>query len=120
VPEPDALREAAYFVERLESEQMPLAGLILNRVHLTAAAGLSVERSLAAAEALESTSDEELTVAALRVHAERAAAAARDARRATRFRTTHPRVRIAQATAQPSDVHDVDGLRAIGAELSAA
>ena len=32
-PEPDALREAAYFVERLDEEQMPLAGLVLNRVH---------------------------------------------------------------------------------------
>src|SRR6204780_1377476 len=32
-PEPDALREASYFVERLAEERMPLAGLILNRVH---------------------------------------------------------------------------------------
>ncbi|MDT7684479.1 MAG: hypothetical protein QOG57_4789, partial [Pseudonocardiales bacterium] len=32
-PEPDALREAAYFVDRLASEDMPLAGLILNRTH---------------------------------------------------------------------------------------
>src|SRR5689334_23808247 len=32
-PEPDALREASYFVERLDEERMPLAGLILNRVH---------------------------------------------------------------------------------------
>ena len=30
-PEPDALREAAYFVERLRQEQMPLAGLVVNR-----------------------------------------------------------------------------------------
>src|SRR5580693_6107020 len=29
-PEPDALREASYFVERLDAERMPLAGLILN------------------------------------------------------------------------------------------
>ncbi|MCA1722154.1 MAG: AAA family ATPase [Actinobacteria bacterium] len=32
-PERDALREAAYFVERLAEEQMPLAGLVVNRVH---------------------------------------------------------------------------------------
>ncbi len=32
-PEPDALREASYFVERLSEDRMPLAGLILNRVH---------------------------------------------------------------------------------------
>ena len=30
-PEPDALREAAYFVDRLNQEHMPLAGLVVNR-----------------------------------------------------------------------------------------
>lgn len=52
-PERDALREAAYFVERLAAEDMPLAGLVLNRVHGSAAAQLSAERALAAAENLE-------------------------------------------------------------------
>ncbi len=51
-PERDALREAAYFVERLGTERMPLAGLVVNRVHRSRT-GLSVERSLAAAQALE-------------------------------------------------------------------
>ncbi|WP_327117194.1 ArsA family ATPase [Streptomyces sp. NBC_01341] len=53
-PERDALREAAYFVERLAAEEMPLAGLVLNRVHGSEAARLSAERALAAAENLES------------------------------------------------------------------
>jgi len=52
-PEPDALREASYFVDRLSSDQMPLAGLIVNRVHRSPAAHLSAARSLAAAEALQ-------------------------------------------------------------------
>ncbi|MFD6885081.1 ArsA family ATPase [Streptomyces sp. NPDC059957] len=52
-PEPDALREAAYFVERLAAERMPLAGLVLNRVHGSGAEQLSAERALAAAENLE-------------------------------------------------------------------
>ncbi|MEU4729535.1 ArsA family ATPase [Streptomyces sp. NPDC023588] len=52
-PEPDALREAAYFVERLAAERMPLAGLVLNRVHTSGADQLSAERALAAAENLE-------------------------------------------------------------------
>ncbi|CAM5462248.1 ArsA family ATPase [Streptomyces abikoensis] len=51
-PERDALREAAYFVERLAAERMPLAGLVLNRVHGSAAGQLTAERALAAAEAL--------------------------------------------------------------------
>src|SRR5215831_5059366 len=52
-PEPDALREASYFVERLGQEGMPLAGLVLNRVHRSPAARLSAARSLAAAETLQ-------------------------------------------------------------------
>jgi anion-transporting ArsA/GET3 family ATPase len=52
-PERDALREAAYFVERLAAEDMPLAGLVLNRVHGSGAAQLSAERALAAAENLD-------------------------------------------------------------------
>ncbi|AKZ57129.1 Arsenical pump-driving ATPase [Streptomyces ambofaciens ATCC 23877] len=52
-PERDALREAAYFVERLAAEDMPLAGLVLNRVHGSDADRLSAERALAAAENLE-------------------------------------------------------------------
>ncbi|MFJ9176648.1 ArsA family ATPase [Streptomyces sp. NPDC102360] len=52
-PERDALREAAYFVERLAAEKMPLAGLVLNRVHGSGAGRLSAERALAAAENLD-------------------------------------------------------------------
>ncbi|MEU5823926.1 ArsA family ATPase [Streptomyces sp. NPDC047803] len=52
-PERDALREAAYFVERLAAEDMPLAGLVLNRVHGSEAARLSAEQALAAAESVQ-------------------------------------------------------------------
>src|SRR5450432_357426 len=52
-PEPDALREASYFVERLAQERMPLAGLLLNRVQRAPAARLSAARSQAAAESLQ-------------------------------------------------------------------
>jgi anion-transporting ArsA/GET3 family ATPase len=57
-PERDALREAAYFVERLAAEDMPLAGLVLNRVHGSGAAQLTAERAVAAAEALEEALEE--------------------------------------------------------------
>ncbi|MFH8787606.1 ArsA family ATPase [Streptomyces roseoverticillatus] len=59
-PERDALREAAYFVERLAAERMPLAGLVLNRVHGSAAGQLTAERALAAAEALSEGLTDEL------------------------------------------------------------
>jgi anion-transporting ArsA/GET3 family ATPase len=118
VPERDALREAAYFVERLSQEQMPLAAVVLNRVHRSAAPKLSVQRSLAAAEALDEAGDAPLAAAVLRVHAERLSAAARDERMASRFAGAHREVPLVQVAAQAGDVHDLDGLRTIGAELA--
>ncbi|MDT4975981.1 MAG: hypothetical protein QOG98_1739, partial [Pseudonocardiales bacterium] len=91
-PEPDALREASYFVERLSSERMPLAGLIINRVHRTApvagTAPLTAARAEAAADALAAkpaAGAGTLAEAALRVHVEVASAAEHDARMAKRF-----------------------------------
>ena len=51
-PQRDTLREAAYFVDRLTEEQMPLSGLVLNRVH-TGTLDVSAERALALAEDLD-------------------------------------------------------------------
>jgi len=118
VPERDALREATYFVERLSQEQMPLAAVVLNRVHRSAAPELSVQRALAGAEALDETADASLAAAVLRVHAERLAMATRDERTAARFAGAHRAVPLVQVAAQASDVHDLDGLRTIGAELA--
>jgi anion-transporting ArsA/GET3 family ATPase len=118
VPERDALREAAYFVERLSSEQMPLAALVLNRVHRSAATSLSVERSVAAAEALAESGDAPLAEAVLRVHAERLRAAARDQRLAASFTHGHPEVPVVEVAAQAADVHDLTGLRRVGDELA--
>ncbi|WJV47189.1 ArsA family ATPase [Streptomyces flavofungini] len=209
-PERDALREAAYFVERLAADDMPLAGLVLNRVHGSGAAELSAERALAAAEGLEeksgegpeakpgegpeakpgegpeakpgegpeakpgegpeakpgaaaeenleavgivdqeggkvglrnsseseapnspeangsspSTKDndsgasvEQLTAGLLRLHAERMRLLARERHTRDRFTALHPEVAVAEVAALPGDVHDLDGLRAIGERLA--
>ena len=121
-PEPDALREASYFVERLSAEQMPLAGLVVNRTRRVAdeLEQLTSARAEVAAEAL--TGDEPadtLARAALLVHAEIAAAAEHDARMTRRFVAAHPEVPITSVAALPTDVHDLDGLRTIGAQLGA-
>src|SRR5699024_7674117 len=51
-PERDAMREATYFVERLTEDDMPLAGLIVNR--LTAPeAGIDPDQAEAAARTLD-------------------------------------------------------------------
>ena len=115
-PERDALREAAYFVERLHQEDMPLAGLVLNRVHGTADAGLTSGRALSAADALEPTS---LTAGVLRLHAERVALTRRESHLTERFTGAHPLVAVTPVSAQPGDVHDLDGLRRVGDDLSA-
>jgi anion-transporting ArsA/GET3 family ATPase len=114
-PERDALREAAYFVERLATENMPLAGLVVNRVHRSAADGLTAQRSLAAAEDLDPSS---LTAGVLRLHAGRLQLSQREARLQERFSSAHPGVPVVEVAAQPGDVHDLDGLRAVGTDLS--
>jgi anion-transporting ArsA/GET3 family ATPase len=113
-PEPDALREASYFVERLATERMPLAGLLLNRVQRSPAAGLSAAASLAAAETLQALDAHPLAVAALRLHAERMQQVQAQRRLAEHFTGAHPVVPVAEIPAQPEDVHDLVGLRAIG------
>jgi anion-transporting ArsA/GET3 family ATPase len=117
-PERDALREAAYFVERLAEERMPLAGLVVNRVHRSEVTSLTAERSVAAAQALESSGGSPLASAVLRLHAERVWLAVREQRMEARFSTAHPGVPIVEVAAQPGDVHDLDGLRRVGADLA--
>jgi anion-transporting ArsA/GET3 family ATPase len=131
-PEPDALREASYFVERLSRDRMPLAGLIVNRVHRARATRLSAARSLAAAEILQNGHGDgpaegraaagryPLAEAALRLHAERMTLATRERRLAEHFVAAHPAVPVAEVPARPEDVHDLAGLREIGVSLSGA
>ncbi|GGW61841.1 anion-transporting ATPase [Streptomyces lucensis JCM 4490] len=164
-PERDALREAAYFVERLAAERMPLVGLVLNRVHGSGAGRLSAERALAAAENLEdprivdqgdgkaglrNSPDTEgssrtaasegaagdpvsedgspthpehtvdrLAAGLLRLHAERMQLLSREQRTRDRFTARHPEVAVVDVPALPGDVHDLAGLRDIGARLAA-
>ncbi|WP_240676525.1 ArsA family ATPase [Streptomyces sp. B27] len=218
-PERDALREAAYFVERLAAEDMPLAGLVLNRAHGSEASRLSAEQALTAAENLDDarivdqatgkaglgdretpapsaaqpetaaplspehghehdastyehdhanrpekkhakkhakstenaddsddadrTTDDgstaeggadasgtsteaaeapldidELTAGLLRLHAERMQVVAREQHTRDRFTELHPEVPVTAVAALPGDVHDLDGLRAIGDRLA--
>ncbi|MFJ7909811.1 ArsA family ATPase [Kitasatospora sp. NPDC096204] len=126
-PERDALREAAYFVDRLAADRMPLAGLVLNRVHDSGAPQLTAERALAAAEALEENGSEHaspeaelLAAGLLRLHAERMQIMGRERRTRDRFVSVYPDVPIVEVPALPGDVHDLDGLRAIGERLNGA
>ncbi|SEG82725.1 Anion-transporting ATPase, ArsA/GET3 family [Thermomonospora echinospora] len=117
-PEPDALREASYFVERLAEERMPLAGLIVNRVHAVVPHTPTAARSQAAAETLDERGEHPLAAALLRLHADRRQLAAREERLREHFTSAHPAVPVASVPAQAEDVHDLEGLRQVGDDLA--
>lgn len=117
VPEPDAMREASYFVERLAQESMPLAGLVANRTH-PVLADLSDEHARAAADSLERSGKSPLAAAVLRLHADRVVWADREQRLLSRFTRAHGKVPVTHVPALPSDVHNLAGLRDIGNRLA--
>ncbi|GAA1803803.1 ArsA family ATPase [Planosporangium flavigriseum] len=118
-PEPDAIREAAYFADRLDSEQMPLAGLVLNRVTTVAAPAINAGSARAAAVRLDEVDGHGVTADAMRVHATLVEQRARQAAVADRFVSAYPDVPVVEVPVQAADVHDLDGLRAIGGSLTA-
>ncbi|MCW2866291.1 MAG: ArsA family ATPase [Marmoricola sp.] len=134
-PEPDALREAAYFVERLGAEQMPLAGLVVNRASSRPGGGLSAHAAMAAVERLDELDDPAGTdeaddagsaaagargtaSALLRLHADTEVVVEREQRLVERFAHAHPEVPVAVVPALSTDVHDLEGLRHVGELLA--
>ena len=116
-PEPDSLREASYFVERLSGEEMPLSGLVANRTH-PVLTELSEARAITAAEELEAAGSSPLAAAVLRLHADRAGVADREQRLLARFTRAHPEVPLIGVPGMPTDVHDLEGLREVGNRLA--
>jgi anion-transporting ArsA/GET3 family ATPase len=117
-PEPDALREAAYFVERLSEDRMPLAGLVVNRASPAPTGALSADAAMVAAERLRERQPDSVTAALLRLHADRTRMVEREARLRDRFAAAHPEVPTAVVPALAGDVHDLTGLRRIGELLA--
>jgi anion-transporting ArsA/GET3 family ATPase len=130
-PERDALREASYFVDRLDEEGMPLAGLVVNRVYRVSAPGLSAARALAAAEELDDiengspsngrsgvSDSTAITQALLRLHAVQAEIAGRHQALAKRFIAGHPDIPTVEVPAASQDIHDLVGLRTVGEALA--
>ncbi|WP_299056965.1 ArsA family ATPase [uncultured Nocardioides sp.] len=120
-PEPDALREAAYFTERLADDAMPLAGLVVNRCSARPGGGaavLSADEAVAAATRVGKRDPRSVTTGLLRLHADRARAVEREERLVERFGAAHPDVPVVAVAALAGDVHDLDGLRAVGRLLA--
>ncbi|WP_017602099.1 ArsA family ATPase [Nocardiopsis lucentensis] len=121
VPDTDALREASYFVDRLAADGMPLAGLVVNRAHPLpdgAGARLTAAEAVRAETALRDAGTHSLASAALRLHAERVRTREHEARLRNRMLSHHRGIRVAEVAALPEDVHDLAGLRTIGAALA--
>ena len=112
--EPDALREASFFVDRLSSENMPLAGLILNRTHPTLC-NLQTDKARDAADQLAA---DDVAGAVLRIHADRARTAKREVRLLSRFTGANPNVSIVGVPSLPFDVSDLEALRAIADQIT--
>jgi anion-transporting ArsA/GET3 family ATPase len=117
-PEPDALREAAFFVERLSEDHMPLAGLVVNRASPAPREVLSADEAMAAAARLRREEPDSVTAGLLRLHADRVRMVEREARLRERFAAAHPQVPTAVVPALAGDVHDLDGLRRVGSLLA--
>jgi anion-transporting ArsA/GET3 family ATPase len=136
-PEQDALREAAYFVERLSEDHMPLAGLVVNRSTPLPPGHLSAEEATAGADRIarlrrggaggsadqhgqhgQDAQEDSPTAALLRLHADRVRLTERESALREGFARAHPQVRTAVIPALAGDVHDLDGLRRIGELLA--
>ncbi len=119
-PEPDALREATYFVERLSNEHMPLAGLVVNRVQDDTLPELTPNAAEQAARRLGDRQQHESAAALLLIQAERSRLRQRQDRLRKGFTGAHPEVPAVGVLALAGDVHDLEGLRRIGALLGAS
>jgi len=118
-PQRDALREASFFVDRLALESMPLAGVVFNRVQQLGGT-LDKGRAEDAAERLEDEGQDRRTTAALlRLHADLATTATLHRGHIGRFTTAHPGIPTVEVPAAALDIHDLDGLRSVGAALGA-
>jgi anion-transporting ArsA/GET3 family ATPase len=122
--EPDALREASFFVDRLSQEGMPLAGLVLNRTH-PMLCSLPVERAIDGAETLGANPDPDadshaasLAEAILQIHADRAQTAKREIRLLSRFTGANPHVPVIGVPSLPFDVSDLEALRALADQIT--
>ena len=115
-PQRDALREAAYFVDRLNDEGMPLAGLVVNRVNRSTL-DVSAERALAQAEDLDPDTYA-VEISALRQHADLVRVIENEQLLLDRFSASRLSVAQTLVASLPSDVTDVGSLRRVGGLLA--
>ncbi|HTM43610.1 MAG TPA: ArsA-related P-loop ATPase [Polyangiaceae bacterium] len=109
-PEPLALREARFFLERLRSEHQSEGVLLINRVRAPIDGNVSVESLLAQLSQLNINWSEGAAERVARVLDEHAAWAQLDAARVREAAQLVPADRFVTAAALRGDIHDMDGL----------
>jgi anion-transporting ArsA/GET3 family ATPase len=121
-PEPPALREARYFLQRLETDGMPTAGLVVNRVTPPAPdslLALDPDAVRRAAERLRAADGAAASVAAtlLGLHLDRCEVIRRERRAVESALQGIDPVALVEVPRLGGDVHDIDGLERVGAHL---
>jgi len=120
-PDPPALREARYFLQRLAQDGMPTAGLVVNRVTPAPPEGLAALDAAAVrrtAAALEAGGPEQQAAASLlRLHAARRDVAKREGRAVSAALHGVDVPALVEIPLMATDVHDLRGLRLIAAHL---
>lgn len=119
-PEPPALREARYFLRRLEQDGMPTAGLVVNRLTPAARPALAALEPgdvATAAGALKGTAKARVAAELLRLHLDRQEAVRREQRAVAAALQGVDPVALLEVPRMPTDVHDLDGLDAVAAYL---
>ncbi|MBW3664627.1 MAG: AAA family ATPase [Actinobacteria bacterium] len=114
-PQPPPLREARYFLERLEQEGLHSAGLVVNRIHPTLG-GLPDDTTLE--KATNALGLDDPVAAALDLAADIRRLAGRERRDVTAAMFALSPRAIIEVPLLRSDVHDLDTLAAIAARLT--
>ncbi|HEX6675915.1 MAG TPA: ArsA-related P-loop ATPase [Actinomycetes bacterium] len=116
-PDAPALREAAYLASRLAADRMPIGALVVNRVHQ--AGPVPAVPAAVTSRLAEGAADARLLADLLAQHQTIEALAAAEQRRVRALMASLPSLPAVQVPLLADDVHDLAGLRRLGAELFA-
>jgi anion-transporting ArsA/GET3 family ATPase len=116
-PDEPALREAAFFARRLADDRMPLGAMVVNRVHRVGA--VPPVPAKARARLAEGTPTARLLADLLDQHLALEALATAEQRRVAALLDAVPSLAAVQVPMLADDVHDLAGLRRLGAHLFA-
>jgi anion-transporting ArsA/GET3 family ATPase len=114
-PDQAALREAVFFAGRLADDGMPLGALVVNRIHQ--AAVIPKVPATALGRLADGGADGRLLADLVSQHQALEREAACERERIAELAKSVPGVEVVEVPLMPDDVHDLAGLRRLGAHL---